>query len=125
MMFNEFWAAMEAAKEIEIAEAVEGNTPSQDALVVRNTRTRRYYRISIPTIKDMRMEELISVLKGEREPNELVTITRIVGYYSRTDNWNKSKLSELEDRRKGNYAIGDAVPAVPAIPQVAAMRAAG
>lgn len=32
-------------------------------------------------------------------------ITRIVGYFSRVDNWNKSKLGELADRKKGNYAV--------------------
>lgn len=30
-------------------------------------------------------------------------ITRIVGYYSRTRNWNASKIEELKDRRQGNY----------------------
>jgi len=32
-------------------------------------------------------------------------VTRIVGYYSRVNNWNPSKLAELRDRRRGNYAI--------------------
>lgn len=32
-------------------------------------------------------------------------ITRIVGYFSRVSNWNKSKLGELHDRRKGNYSV--------------------
>lgn len=32
-------------------------------------------------------------------------MTRIVGYYSKVENWNKSKLSELKDRHKGNYGI--------------------
>lgn len=36
-------------------------------------------------------------------------LTRIVGYFSRIKNWNKSKLGELSDRRKGNYhVVGDA-----------------
>lgn len=30
-------------------------------------------------------------------------VTRIVGYYSRVNNWNKSKIGELKDRRIGNY----------------------
>ena len=30
-------------------------------------------------------------------------MTRIVGYYSRVENWNKSKLGELADRQKGSY----------------------
>ncbi|MFH1857068.1 MAG: anaerobic ribonucleoside-triphosphate reductase [Candidatus Omnitrophota bacterium] len=32
-------------------------------------------------------------------------ITRIVGYYSRINNWNKSKIGELKDRQRGEYAI--------------------
>ena len=32
-------------------------------------------------------------------------VTRIVGYFSRISNWNKSKVGELKDRRKGNYKI--------------------
>jgi len=30
-------------------------------------------------------------------------VTRIVGYFSRISNWNRSKLGELHDRRRGNY----------------------
>ena len=33
-------------------------------------------------------------------------ITRIVGYFSRVNNWNRSKLGELRDRHKGNYEVG-------------------
>ena len=32
-------------------------------------------------------------------------ITRIVGYYSRINNWNKSKHGELKDRHRGNYSV--------------------
>ena len=32
-------------------------------------------------------------------------VSRIVGYFSRIQNWNKSKLSELKDRHKGDYKI--------------------
>jgi ribonucleoside-triphosphate reductase len=32
-------------------------------------------------------------------------VTRIVGYYSRISNWNKSKLAELEDRHRGDYKV--------------------
>jgi ribonucleoside-triphosphate reductase (formate) len=34
-------------------------------------------------------------------------ISRIVGYFSRIKNWNKSKIGELADRHKGNYSVGD------------------
>ena len=39
-------------------------------------------------------------------------ITRIVGYYSRVDNWNSSKLAELADRRRGNYSFAQPSPAL-------------
>jgi len=32
-------------------------------------------------------------------------LTRIVGYFSRVNNWNKSKHGELKDRQKGNYSV--------------------
>jgi len=37
---------------------------------------------------------------------EVYGITRIVGYFSRIPNWNKSKLGELKDRHRGNYSLG-------------------
>ncbi|MEM0475385.1 MAG: anaerobic ribonucleoside-triphosphate reductase [Candidatus Norongarragalinales archaeon] len=32
-------------------------------------------------------------------------ISRVVGYFSRINNWNKSKLAEFRDRQRGNYAV--------------------
>ena len=32
-------------------------------------------------------------------------ITRIVGYYSRVQNWNPSKLGELKGRHAGSYGV--------------------
>jgi len=37
---------------------------------------------------------------------EVYGITRIVGYFSRISNWNKSKLGELKDRHRGDYSLG-------------------
>lgn len=44
------------------------------------------------------------------ESSNVYNVTRIVGYFSRVSNWNKSKLSERRDRHAGNYAVtsGDA-----------------
>jgi ribonucleoside-triphosphate reductase len=41
---------------------------------------------------------------------EVDAITRIVGYFSRIANWNKSKLGELKDRHRGNYSVAGAFP---------------
>ncbi len=35
--------------------------------------------------------------------NNVYGISRIVGYFSEIDNWNKSKQAELKQRQKGNY----------------------
>ncbi|KKO18370.1 MAG: anaerobic ribonucleoside-triphosphate reductase [Candidatus Brocadia sp.] len=37
-------------------------------------------------------------------------ISRIVGYFSRINNWNKSKIGELADRHKGSYTVSDLIP---------------
>jgi ribonucleoside-triphosphate reductase len=37
-------------------------------------------------------------------------VTRIVGYFSRVNNWNKSKIGELNDRHKGDYSVGRSSP---------------
>ncbi|MBA2123643.1 anaerobic ribonucleoside-triphosphate reductase [bacterium Unc6] len=38
---------------------------------------------------------------------DIYSITRIVGYYSRINNWNPSKLAELEDRHSGDYKVAN------------------
>ena len=32
-------------------------------------------------------------------------MSRVVGYFSKIDNWNPSKKAELKDRQKGKYGI--------------------
>ena len=32
-------------------------------------------------------------------------ISRVVGYFSRIDNWNMAKQSEFKDRQRGDYNI--------------------
>ena len=39
------------------------------------------------------------------QSDKVYGITRIVGYFSRVSNWNKSKLGELRDRQNGNYSL--------------------
>lgn len=75
------------------------------SLVIRHISTGNTKKVPIDTIKETNWEDLESVLVGKREPNVLSHITRIVGYYSSIENWNPSKLSELDDRHKGDYEI--------------------
>jgi ribonucleoside-triphosphate reductase len=32
-------------------------------------------------------------------------VSRVVGYYSKIENWNAGKKSEFKDRQKGDYTI--------------------
>ncbi|MBN1923878.1 MAG: hypothetical protein JW791_03915 [Nanoarchaeota archaeon] len=32
-------------------------------------------------------------------------ISRVVGYFSKINDWNKSKSAEFKDRQKGNYKV--------------------
>jgi len=58
------------------------------------------------------------VTRGLREACEscgsadVYGITRIVGYYSRVQNWNRSKLGELADRHGGRYGVPADAPVV-------------
>ncbi len=54
--------------------------------------------------------EFVSVIENKRAPIVLNGVTRIVGYYSRVNNWNKSKVGELRDRAKGNYGTPGVKP---------------
>jgi len=35
----------------------------------------------------------------------VIGISRVVGYYSVIENWNKGKIGELKDRQKGKYDV--------------------
>ncbi|MFO7957624.1 MAG: anaerobic ribonucleoside-triphosphate reductase [Candidatus Brocadiia bacterium] len=41
---------------------------------------------------------------GHCDSPRVYGMTRVVGYFSRIPNWNKSKIGELKDRHKGNYS---------------------
>jgi hypothetical protein len=55
-------------------------------------------------------ERFVAVVAGEENPIKLNGITRIVGYYSRVNNWNKSKIGELRDRNQEFYALTGRAP---------------
>ncbi len=42
---------------------------------------------------------------GHCHSPDVYGMTRVVGYFSRIPNWNKSKIGELKDRHRGNYSV--------------------
>ena len=74
-------------------------------VVVKYVKTGLMTRIPVAAIEAAEWSILEDVLSGRREPQVLQHMTRVVGYFSRVENWNKSKIGELKDRQKGNYSI--------------------
>lgn len=102
-----------AGQEIEIdtdCEDLEG----KPYLKVINHELQDAYSVSLDTIvthyKDGILKDLVRALRTG-EFIRLNGVTRVVGYFSRIQNWNKSKANlvggkiggELGDRMKGNY----------------------
>lgn len=72
---------------------------------ILNHKTQDAVEVEIETVIKTPLEMLIpALINGEWI--KLYGVTRIVGYYSRIHNWNKSKIGELRDRHRGNYAVG-------------------
>lgn len=42
---------------------------------------------------------------GQCGSTNVYGVTRVVGYFSRIDNWNSGKKAELRDRQKGDYSV--------------------
>ena len=63
-------------------------------------------KLSVDCILRESREVLEPILVGELEPEKLKHMSRIVGYFSRIENWNASKIAELKDRHNGDYRIG-------------------
>lgn len=78
--------------------------PKDDYLVVLNSKDNNKYKVMLSSVIRYDWMNLSRVLEGG-DSIILDQMTRIVGYYSKTSNWNKSKLGELADRRKGDYKI--------------------
>lgn len=81
---------------------------SEGALTVRMPESNgisRHFKIVLNEILAATPTELSEVLTGVRPAAALDVITRVVGYYSRVSNWNRSKLSELKNRQSGLYDL--------------------
>ena len=74
--------------------------PEDSGFKVDNDTLKASYLVPISIIMETPVRHLILALEsGTFE--RLQGVTRIVGYYSRVSNWNKSKIGELKDRQAG------------------------
>ena len=74
-------------------------------IIVKNNKINKKYKVELEVLKHTNAQNILAVFNG-REPIIMDGITRVCGYMSKISNWNKSKIGELQDRRKGNYRIG-------------------
>lgn len=68
-------------------------------------RTKVVTTIAGEDIKKVKLPRDRGQITGDEDLQPLYHLSRVVGYYSRQENWNKSKQGEAKDRRKGNYAL--------------------
>jgi hypothetical protein len=62
-----------------------------------------HVHVPVTEVCDKPIKQIMACLNQTRKPIVCEGVTRIVGYYSRVDNWNKSKIGELRDRQSGRY----------------------
>ena len=98
-----FDEAIAANENLEI-DGVDGNT---DKIKVINHGNKSAFEVPLKTIMQTPVRDLIKALDEGVFEGRVYGVSRIVGYYSRINNWNKSKVSELQDRSKGNYWEGN------------------
>jgi len=76
-------------------------------VIIRHSPTGMEVKLPFDAVKQTDWETLYGVMTGRREPAVLQHMTRVVGYYSKIENWNPSKIGELYDRQKGDYQLKD------------------
>jgi len=105
MQVSEFFWKVEEDPDLRGVDLQTGDDPNEDFAVVEDLRSGYKTKLAVPVILDNDWPTLRDIAMGKKNIAPLYHVTRIVGYYSRIENWNKSKLGELADRRHGNYAF--------------------
>jgi hypothetical protein len=101
---NAFDAAIEGHDFLEIDGDIEGNTPQEHYLKIINHKIECAFSVSMDAVIRQDLNCIVNTLETGIALR-LYGVTRIVGYYSRVSNWNKSKIGELHDRHMGNYSV--------------------
>lgn len=99
-----FDAAIQGHEFLEIDGDIPGNTPKEDCLKIINHKLECAFAIDVDSVIRQDLESVIHALETGIT-TRLYGVTRIVGYYSRVSNWNKSKIGELHDRHMGKYSV--------------------
>jgi len=110
MQLEQFFNHIENHPGLTCCGFVEGEQTTGDYVIIQDRKNSGKYSVTVETILAEEWDCLEKILTGRREPLVLEHITRIVGYFSKVKNWNKSKLGELRDRQAGNYKVEETRP---------------
>lgn len=106
MDLTEFYDKVEAHASLK-GVGVDSPEAEKPCVFVEHTESCMITRLPVAAIREATWDLVEEILIGKREPVVLQHMTRVVGYYSRIENWNKSKVGELKDRHKGQYALAE------------------
>jgi len=83
-------------------EWAEGKHDDNDGYFIRSERFDTKVHITKDAIEKNEWPRLCN---GITQGKDVYHMTRVVGYYSKIHNWNKSKIGELADRHEGEYCV--------------------
>ena len=105
MDFKQFSKQIESSKDLVGVGMQLNEDNSLKSAIVKHEPTGLEVKLPAEAIAKSEWDTLHDVMIGKREPAVLQHMTRVVGYYSKIENWNPSKIGELEDRQKGDYEL--------------------
>ncbi len=105
MNIKSFYESIINHDNLSISGLAKGDGPEGDYFVIDDRQSRAKFKIMVSAVLEQEWDVLEAILTGRREAVVLEHMTRIVGYYSKVKNWNKSKLGELRDRQAGDYSM--------------------
>ncbi|MFH1821265.1 MAG: hypothetical protein ABH852_02340 [Methanobacteriota archaeon] len=120
MQIDQFYDRIQDHPRLTCNGFVEGKQIDDDYLVIQDSQTGDTFKVLVETILAGEWDTLEQILTGRREALVLEHMTRIVGYFSKVKNWNKSKLGELRDRQAGDYRIDKPKPEIVETPRESA-----
>jgi len=103
MTGKDFFESVNSHPELEGLDVT--NDGGEDVVYVLHKPTATKYRLTFDAIATEDWGTLEAIMTGRREAHVMDHMTRVVGYYSRISNWNKSKVGELRGRHSGNYGV--------------------
>ena len=103
MNLTDFYDEIEPHLDLKGIDVIEDkDDPPNTCFILHNRHTSYSYTIDLAFV-DKNSWETIELMLMVRIAEPILHLSRIVGYFSRIENWNKSKLGELADRRKVSH----------------------